>query len=131
MENTMNPTQIDQLISQPPKARYEHFIRHTTEHKNVWGLVIDEDNWIMFKEDDGTNVFALWQSKELADACCLGEHRTMGAKPQAIPLAAFIQHCIPDMNAEGVHFGICFDTTASGLVVAGHELNVALQAAAQ
>lgn len=122
----MEKSQIDTLIAQTPQERYEHFLHYTTEHKSVWGLVIDEDNWIMFKENDGTEVFALWPSAEVADACCLDEHRSMGAKPQAIPLEPFIQHCIPDMVADSVSFGICFDYSSNGLVVSGESLKEAL-----
>ncbi len=123
----MHEKQIENLLKQTPHNRYEYFIRYCADFEQVWGLVVGEDNWVIFKDDNGDEIFPLWSHPDLADTCCFDEHRKMGAIPQAIDLDSFIQNCIPDMESAGVYFGIFYDKLRVGLVVTSEELKIALE----
>jgi len=81
----------------------------------VCGLVVGVDNWVIFKDTDGDEIFPLWSHPDLAQACRFEEHKMMGAKPQVMSLESFVKNYIPNMIAEGVIFGIFYDSTRKGL----------------
>ena len=85
-------------MSLSTEDRYTYFIRHCADFEQVWGLVVGEDNWVIFKDNEGDKIFPLWPHIELAELYCFEKHKKLGAKPQAINLEAFIQKCIPDMK---------------------------------
>lgn len=123
----MHEKQIENLLKQSPEQRYEYFIRYCADFEQVWGLVVGDDNWVIFKDSNGDEIFPLWPHPDLAEVCCFDEHKKMGAKPQPIGLESFIQNCIPDMVADGVSFGIFYDVSREGLVVEGEVLKAALK----
>lgn len=123
----MHEKQIENLLKQSPEQRYEYFVRYSADFEQVWGLVVADDNWVIFKDADGEEIFPLWSHPDLAEACCFEEHKQMGAKPQAIGLESFIKNCIPDMVSDGVYFGIFYDKSRVGLVVEGEVLKVELE----
>ncbi|WP_179024980.1 DUF2750 domain-containing protein [Shewanella sp. Scap07] len=125
--NKMHEKQIENLLKQSPEQRYEYFVRYSADFEQVWGLVVADDNWVIFKDADGEEIFPLWSHPDLAEACCFEEHKQMGAKPQAIGLESFIKNCIPDMVSDGVYFGIFYDKSRVGLVVEGEVLKVELE----
>ena len=118
----MHEKQIVNLLKQSVEQRYEYFIRYCSDFEQVWGLVVEEDNWVIFKDNDGNEIFPLWPHHDLAEKCCFHEHKEMGAIPQAINLDSFINNCIPDMNNEGVVFGIFYDEFREGMIVDGNLL---------
>ncbi len=123
----MHEKQIENLLKQSPDQRYVYFVRFCADFEQVWGLVVDEDNWVIFKDADGDEIFPLWSHPDLAEACCFEEHKQMGAKPQVIGLESFINNCIPDMVSDGVRFGIFYDKSREGLVIEGNALKEALE----
>ena len=124
----MHQKQIENLLKQSPAQRYEYFVRHCADFEQVWGLAVGYDNWIIFKDNDGDEIFPLWPHPELAEKCCFEEHKQMGAKPQAIGLESFIKNCIPDVVSNGVIFGIFYDQLRVGLSVHGEKLKADLEA---
>lgn len=124
---SMHERQIDNLLKLSPEQRYEYFVRYCADFEQVWGLAVDEDNWVIFKDADGDDIFPLWSHPDLAEACCFKEHKQMGAKPQAIGLESFIKNCIPDMVSDGVKFGIFYDKSREGLMLEGNVLKAALE----
>lgn len=125
--NKMHKKQIDNLSSLSPQERYKYFVRYCADFENVWGLTIGDDNWVIFKDEEGEEIFPLWPHADLAEACCFEEHKTMGAKPQSISLDSFIQNCIPDMISDKVFFGIFYNRDREGLAVDGNTLKEALE----
>ena len=124
---SMHERQIENLLKQSPEQRYEYFVRYSADFEQVWGLVVGEDKWVIFKDADGDEIFPLWSHPDLAAACCFEEHKQMGARPQAIALESFIQNCIPDMVSGEVRFGIFYDKSREGLVIEGETLKAALE----
>ncbi|TQV73372.1 DUF2750 domain-containing protein [Denitrobaculum tricleocarpae] len=124
----MNEKQIENLLNQSAQERYEYFVRYCADFQEVWGLTVGEDGWVIFKDSDGDEVFPLWPHKDLAEVCCFGEHRSMGAKPQSIPLDSFLQNCVPDMISEKIYFGVFYNKSREGLAVDGYSLKEALEA---
>lgn len=125
---SMAPKQIDNLINHSPQERYDYFLRNCADLEQVWGLVVGEDNWVIFKDADGDEVFPVWPHSELAEVCCFEEHRKMGAMPQAIKLTSFIENCVPDMIADHIYFGVFFDNEGEGLAIDGGALKAELEA---
>lgn len=123
----MHKKQIENLLKQTPEQRYEYFVRYCADFEQVWGLVAGENNWVIFKDADGDEIFPLWPHSELAEVCCFDEHRQIGAKPQSISLESFMKNCIPDMVSAGVSFGIFYDSCRKGLAVEGEALKIALE----
>jgi hypothetical protein len=123
----MHEKQIDNLLKQSPEERYNYFVRYCADFELVWGLVVGDNNWVIFKDAEGDEIFPVWSHADLAEVCCFKEHKEMGAKPQAISLDSFIKNCIPDMVSDGVYFGVFYDNEREGLVVEGGVLKAALE----
>ena len=115
----MHAKQIENLLKQSPENRYEYFVRYCADFEEVWGLVVGEDNWVIFRDPEGDEIFPLWPHHDLAEVCRFEEHEKMGATPQPIDLESFIKNCIPDMVTDGVYFGIFYDRARVGLAVSG------------
>ena len=123
----MHEKQITNLLQFSPEKRYNYFIRYCADFQQVWGLVVGEDSWVVFKDADGDEIFPLWPHPDIAKACCFDEHKKMSAKPQKIELKSFIQNCIPDMISSEVNFGIFYDCNKEGLMVTGDVLQAAIE----
>lgn len=123
----MHEKQVQNLLNQPPDERYEYFVRYCADFEKVWGLTVGDNNWVIFKDADGDEIFPLWPHSELAEYCCFEEHKEMGAEPREISLDSFINNCIPDMVSDGVYFGIFYDVKREGLAVDGETLKIALE----
>ena len=65
----MHEKQIVNLLKQSVEQRYEYFIRYCSDFEQVWGLVVEEDNWVIFKDNDGNEIFPLWPHHDLAEKC--------------------------------------------------------------
>lgn len=116
----MHKKQIENLLNLSDKERLEYFIRYTSDFEKVWGLSVGEDNWIIFKDKEGDEIFPLWPHKDLANECMFEEHKKMGAKPQSMSIYSFINHCIPDL--ENVKFGIFYNINRTAYVLDGNAL---------
>ncbi|NNE22976.1 MAG: DUF2750 domain-containing protein [Rhizobiales bacterium] len=123
----MHEKQIENLLKLSAQERLDYFVRHCADFEIVWRLVIGEDNWVIFKDHEGDEVFPLWPHKDLAEVCCFDEHKQMGAKPQAITLTPFFEKCVPDMQSRNIYFGVFYDKGRKGLAVTPEELKRALQ----
>ncbi|MCW8876713.1 MAG: DUF2750 domain-containing protein [Kangiellaceae bacterium] len=110
----MHPKKIINLIALSPEERFDYFIRTCADSEKVWGLVVGEDNWVIFKDNKGDEIFPLWPHKELAQECCFSEHVEMNAQPQMISFEVFVNECISDMEEHGVLFGIFYDKSREG-----------------
>ncbi|OOZ37503.1 DUF2750 domain-containing protein [Solemya elarraichensis gill symbiont] len=123
----MHEKQIENLLKQSPEERYTYFVRYCADFEQVWGLVVGDNNWVIFKDADGDEIFPVWPHSDLAEVCCFDEQKEMGAKPQAISLDSFIRNCIPDMVSDGVYFGVFYNDKREGLAVEGGVLKTAIE----
>lgn len=123
----MHEKQISNLLKQSPKERYEFFIRYCAGFEEVWGLVVNEVNWIIFKDNEGDEIFPVWPHKDLAEKCIFDEHNDIGAIPKSITLQSFLEMCAPDMASQNVYFGVFYDTKRQGLVVTADKIKADLQ----
>ncbi len=80
-DKAMNRKQIDNLLKMPSEERCSYFIRYCADFEEVWGLVVGEDNWVIFNDKEGDEIFPLWPHRDLAEECCFSEHRELGAEP--------------------------------------------------
>ncbi len=122
----MHEKQIDNLLTLRPEERYDFFVRYCADFERVWGLTVGDDNWVIFKDKEGDDIFPLWPHPDLAEVCCFEEHKTMGAKPQSILLDSFLQNCIPDMISNKVLFGIFYNKDREGIAIEGNALKETL-----
>ena len=123
----MHDEQIKNLLRLSAKERYEYFIRYCADFEEVWGLVVGEDNWVIFKDHENDEIFPVWSHFDLAKICCFEEHKEMGATPQLIKLEAFIKKCIPNMISKNIYFGVFYNTDREGLAINGTSLKKALE----
>ena len=123
----MHEKHIENLLNMSAQERVDYFVRRCAEVGVVWGLVVGEDNWVIFKGPDGEEVFPLWPHEALAERCMFEEHRKMGAAPQAIAMASFLNRCIPDMAEQNVAFGVFFDLGQQALTLPADTLKGLLQ----
>jgi hypothetical protein len=59
MNKGMHENKILNLLSLSTEDRYTYFIRHCADFEQVWGLVVGEDNWVIFKDNEGDKIFPL------------------------------------------------------------------------
>lgn len=123
----MHDNQIQNLINLSAEERYEFFIRYCADFEEVWGLTVGEDNWVVFKDYNGDEIFPIWPHADLAESCCFDEHKDLNAKPQLMKLDSFMKNCIPDMISANVYFGIFFNHKREGLTVDGVTLKNAIE----
>ncbi|GBC63448.1 DUF2750 domain-containing protein [Desulfonema ishimotonii] len=123
----MHEKQIENLLNLSAEERYDFFIRHCAGFEEVWGLSVEDDNWIVFRDKDGDDVFPVWPHTDLAEVCCFDEHKDLNAKPRRIQLDEFLQECIPEMVADKIWFGIFFNHKREGLIIDGNRLKKALE----
>ena len=109
-----------------PQQRYDYFIRQVADFEEVWTIAVD-DGYIMFKDNEGDEIFPVWPHKELAELCCFEEHKAMGAFPESIEFGTFVNECIPDMIKGKVYFGVFYDKKRIGMAIDGNQLKEDLE----
>ena len=123
----MHPKQIENLLNLNPEQRVEFFIRYCADFEKVWGLSVGEDNWVIFKDIDGDEIFPVWPHESLAEKCAFQEHREMGAKPQSMSVYSFVEDCLTSPDLEGVYFGVFYDDKREAVVLKRDSLKSALE----
>ena len=124
----MHLKQIENLLKLSSEDRVEYFVRYCADFEEIWGLTVDDNNWIIFKDAEGDEIFPLWPHKDLADFCAFDEHKEMGAKPSSISIYSFIEEFIGDPSLKDVYFGIFYNKNREALVLKGETLKEELEA---
>ncbi len=124
--HTVKNANADDLLELSRQDRFKYLVRNSADSQRVWGLKTDE-NWLIFRDEDGDEIFPVWPHEALADKCCFAEHKALGAKPHAITVDSFVNACIPDMLESSVGFGVFYDSNRKGLVVDGRDLKAAIE----
>lgn len=123
----MHEKQVENLLKLSPEERLEYFVRYCADFEQVWGLVVEEEDWILFKDQQGKEIFPIWPHESLAQFCCFQEFKQLNAKPQKMTLSSFLEKCIPDMITSNVLFGVFYDTNRIGLTVDGDYLKLVIE----
>ncbi|SHJ67633.1 DUF2750 domain-containing protein [Aquimarina spongiae] len=123
----MHPKQIENLLKLSNEERVEYFVRYCADFEEVWGLAVDDNDWIIFEDLEGDKIFPLWPHKDLADFCAFEEHKEMGAKPRSISVYTFIKEFMDDPGLEDVYFGIFYNKDREALVLKGETLKQELE----
>lgn len=118
----MNKKHIENLLKYTDNERYDYFLRYCADLEEVWALCVDEDSWIIFKDQESDEIFPIWPHKDLAIECMFIEHKEMGAYPVSISIDVFMEECIPDMKNENVYFGVFYDKSRSAICVKPEKL---------
>jgi hypothetical protein len=93
----MNKKEFEALIKQPPKIRYEYFIKKVVDFEEVWGLY--NDGWAMAQDEEGNPLIPFFPKKEFAENCAKKEWA--GYKAEAIILDDFINDWLTGMKTDG------------------------------
>jgi len=112
-----HPKMIENLLEYSPQERVDYFVRYCADFKAVWGIVVEQDNWVIFKDTNFDEIFPVWPSEDIASACMFTEHEEMGATPQLIKLDSFLANCVPDMEEQNISFGVFIDKQKTGLIL--------------
>ncbi len=123
----MHPKQIENLLNLTPEQRVEFFVRYCADFEKVWGLSVGQDNWVIFKDSDGDEIFPVWPHESLAELCAFHEHKEMGATPQEMTVYSFVEDCLSNPDLDGVYFGVFYDDKREGLVMESKVLKSALE----
>ncbi|SEB75106.1 Protein of unknown function [Tenacibaculum sp. MAR_2009_124] len=124
----MHPKQIENLLKLNNEERVEYFIRYCADFEEVWGLSVGKNEWVIFKDADGDEIFPLWSHKDLAEFCAFDEHKEMGAKPSSISVYSFIDEFLDDPDLKNVYFGVFYNKNREALVLKGENLKKELEA---
>lgn len=124
----MHPKQIENLFKLTNQERVDYFMRYCADWEEVWGLAINDDDWIVFKDGDEDEIFPLWPHQDLAEYCAFEEHKEMGAEPRSISIYSFIDDFINDPDLKDVYYGIFYNKEREALVLKGEALKNGLEA---
>lgn len=123
----MHTKQIENLLNLNEEERVSYFIRYCSDWEEIWGLSVGDD-WIIFKDEDGDEIFPLWPHKELAELCAFSEHKEMGAKPKSISIYTFLDEFLQDEELKDVYYGIFYNKQRQALVLSSNTLKEELEA---
>lgn len=98
MPNELSPQQYEAVVALPADDRYSHAIGRIADWQEVWSLK-DGDGFVLMANDAGDQVVPIWPHPDYAARCATGQWSA--AKPELIPLEAFIQKWIPGMQRDG------------------------------
>lgn len=121
----MNENKIENLLNLSENERFEYFVQQAVNFGEVW-TIANEKGYLIFKGNDKQEIFPVWTARELAERCMFQEHKEMGAVASKISLKSFLEQCIPDMESQGVSFGIFFNDKRAGLVISPEDLRFEL-----
>ena len=122
-DKSMDASETSSVVNLPKQLRYEHFIRRVADTGRVWGLV--RDGWAIGKTDDGSLVFPLWPTSELAQQCAVLEWE--GYVPQEFGLQELFDELLPQIEADGILPGITYTPDEYGLTPSHAQLRADLQ----
>lgn len=114
------PTPEQQEMSQA-ELRYLAFLSEILQTQKVWTLA-QKGGYLIFKDAEGDEVFPVWPDQTSALAFIPQEQMKSGVGPVEISLEPFVRLCIPDMEEEGVMFGVHYEMESNGLVVSSEKL---------
>ncbi|MBO6495888.1 MAG: DUF2750 domain-containing protein [Roseivirga sp.] len=123
----MHSKQVENLLKLSNEERVDYLIRYCADWEEIWGLTLDDNNWVVIKDDEGDEIFPIWPSKCLAEHCMFQEHRDLNAKPSPINVYSFLDQFINDPDLEGVYFGVFYNTNREALVLQGALLKTELE----
>jgi hypothetical protein len=104
----LTPKQIAEILAKKPEKRYNYFIRTVAELEEVWGLMDNEDGWLMLEDDEdksASDVIAIFPNREFADLFCEKGGFNDEFKVEPIDLYEFMEW-MDDFEEDGVKLGV-------------------------
>ena len=123
----MHHKKIENLLKLSEDERLKFFVRYCADFEEVWGLVVEKDNWVTFTDSENDQIFPIWPHYDLAEYCCFSEHKKIKAMPQSITLEVFLEKCVPDMKDANIYFGVFYDRNKKGLAISPDKLKLYLE----
>lgn len=110
----MNDEEFRAVSTLEPGARYDHFVKRVADWQWVW--VLEDDNGLVAKSDDGGRAFvAVWPHERYAEACATEEWA--GAEPSAIEVHEWADERLPRLAEENLMTVVFPTPSHQGFVV--------------
>lgn len=106
MSRTVPEKEFKSLMSLPPKARYEYFVKKVADWEEIWSLW--NDGWVLMGDKELTETVPVWPHSIYAKACAVNEWS--GYTPKSISVDDWLNKWIPGMAKDGRMVGV-FPTT--------------------
>lgn len=94
---TPNEKEIQVVLGLPGPKRYEYFVKHTADEKQLWSLW--QDGWALTSDNEGRELVPVWPHGVYAKACAVDEWQ--GYQPKAIIMDEWLERWIPGMRNDG------------------------------
>ena len=116
-------TEIRAVLALDGPTRAGHLIKRVADSAVAWSLW-EESGWALMANDDGTQVFPLWPSREYAELLRTGDWLRLEAR--AVPLEELLHELLPKLALRGILIGIFPTPTGKGVTMTRAELSALL-----
>jgi hypothetical protein len=117
-----NDKEIEAVLAEGGKRRYNYFLQHVCDTREVWGLY--GDGWAILS--DGDQKFVPFWPHEIY-AAHFGKVGWSSYEPRAVDLDAFLERWIPKMIKDGVQPAIFPVGSGSSIIVRLEDLEIHLR----
>lgn len=110
----MDPERMKKILALDDGQRLAYFVKTCAASGQVWGLR-ENGGWCGMGTGDNADAIPFWP--EEAFAVLMAEEDWANSAPGTIPLDAFLNSWLPDMERDGVFAAIfpVFDATPTGM----------------
>ncbi|WP_296930013.1 DUF2750 domain-containing protein [uncultured Marinobacter sp.] len=100
----MSTENLDQVIEMDGEERYDYFLSHVAEEREIWILVNSESRFLKIASDDGdVEYLPVWPTSAFAsDYADGGDELT----PRSISLPDFFRKWVPGLTKDGLDVGV-------------------------
>ena len=100
----MSTENLDQVIEMDGEERYDYFLSHVAEEREIWILVNSESRFLKIASDDGdVEYLPVWPTSAFAsDYANGGDELT----PRSISLPDFFRKWVPGLTKDGLDVGV-------------------------
>lgn len=112
----MHKNHIEGLSSMSNEERLEHFIQTVVDLEEVWGVGLNNENWIT-QIVESEEIFYVWQYKEFAESCNFLKDNSSGERILQITLDSFINNCLPDLINKNIKIAVSINLDRDGLII--------------
>lgn len=93
-----------ELTTMEPEDRYDYALEQLLEHKTVWVLVNDQQQFVQMHYEQGEfSYLPIWPSKELAEHSIDGQ---ADLTVKNIALSSFMQDVTPELTQNKIELGV-------------------------
>ena len=125
MPAKLGEKEIQAVTNLPPGKRYLHFVKRVADWEEVWGLVSQDNKWILAGDPNVPDCFPVWPHRDYAALCANAEWS--GHSPRAISLDAYMENWLPDSARKGLLVAVFLTAGLNAAVVTPDRLLADLQ----